>query len=85
MVKLHIKNASTSTLVAGSGECQIIDGSTFWNCDRREMSVTEFADRAGISRQAVVKMISGGRLQASMVGEQYIIPQEALVRYLRTS
>lgn len=49
---------------------------------RREISVTEFAHEARITRQAVVKMISSGRLKAQRVGEQYIIDSEELVRYL---
>jgi excisionase family DNA binding protein len=49
-----------------------------------EMSVTEFAKEARISRQAVVKMISGGRLRAKKVGEQYIIDSGELIRYLKT-
>ncbi len=47
------------------------------------MSVTEFASEAKISRQAVVKMISSGKVRAQKIGEQYIINSEELVRYLK--
>jgi len=54
------------------------------NDSRREMSVTEFAREARVTRQAVIKMITEGRLEAKKIGEQYIIQQEELVRYLQT-
>ena len=50
---------------------------------RRDMSVIEFADEAGVSRQAVIKMIATGRIQAEKVGERYIIAPEELAKYLR--
>ncbi|GEM_PF-1980868 len=49
---------------------------------RREMSVPEFAKEAGVTRQAVIKMIATGRVQADKVGERYIIAPEELAKYL---
>ncbi|MDO8662910.1 MAG: helix-turn-helix domain-containing protein [Candidatus Omnitrophota bacterium] len=47
------------------------------------LSVTQFAKEAGITQQAVRKMISERRLSAKMLGEQYTISREELVRYLQ--
>ena len=46
------------------------------------LSVTEFADEARITRQAVLKMIAENRLQANKIGEQHVISQDELDRYL---
>jgi len=46
------------------------------------MSVPEFAKEAGVTRQAVIKMIATGRVQADKVGERYIIAPEELAKYL---
>ena len=46
------------------------------------MSVKEFAAEACISRQAVLKMITTGRLQANKIGENYAITRGELNRYL---
>ncbi len=46
------------------------------------LSVTEFADEAGISTQAVRKMIAEGRLEAYKIGEQYAIQRDKLNQYL---
>lgn len=46
------------------------------------LSVTQFADEANISAQAVRKMIAEGRLEAHKIGEQYVIYRENLNEYL---
>jgi len=48
-----------------------------------ELSVSEFANEALITPQAVRKMISESRLTATKTGNQYIIPKEELIRYLQ--
>ncbi|MFA5411115.1 MAG: helix-turn-helix domain-containing protein [Candidatus Omnitrophota bacterium] len=47
------------------------------------LSVTQFAEEAGITPQAVRKMISERRLSAKKLGEQYAILREELDRYLQ--
>jgi excisionase family DNA binding protein len=44
----------------------------------RHLSVAQVADRLGITRQAVLKRIRGGRLAAEKVGRAYIVPADAL-------
>lgn len=46
------------------------------------LSVTQFANLCTITPQAVRKMISGMRLEAVKMGEQYMIPYSELNRYL---
>lgn len=46
------------------------------------LSVSEFAVLAGISRQAVLKMIAEKRVHADKVGEQHVISRNELDRYL---
>lgn len=46
------------------------------------LSVTQFSDEAGVSPQAVRKMISEDRIHAQKLGEQYVISREELNRYL---
>jgi hypothetical protein len=48
------------------------------------LSVTQFALEAGVTPQAVRKMIAEGRLKASKIGNQHSIPVGELVRYLQT-
>lgn len=47
------------------------------------ISVTEFSDKARITRQAVVKMINENRVRFGKIGEQYAIPKSELERYLQ--
>jgi excisionase family DNA binding protein len=42
------------------------------------MSVAQVADLLGITRQAVLKRIRAGRLGATKVGRNYIVPREAV-------
>lgn len=42
------------------------------------LSVAQAAERLGITRQAVLKRIRGGRLPATKVGRAYVIPARAL-------
>ncbi len=53
------------------------------NQDTDSFSVTQFAEKAGITPQAVRKMISERRLNAKKLGEQYMISFEELNRYLQ--
>lgn len=46
------------------------------------LSVTQFADEAKITPQAVRKMIAERRLNAEKIGEQYVISREKLTDYL---
>ena len=46
------------------------------------LSVSEFATEAGVTPQAVRKMIAEDRLSAERIGEQYVISREELSRYL---
>ena len=46
------------------------------------LSVTQFADEADITTQAVRKMIAEGRLEAHKIGEQHVIYREKLNEYL---
>lgn len=46
------------------------------------LSVSQFADEAQITPQAVRKMIAEGRLRASKIGEQHAISRDELDRYL---
>jgi len=46
------------------------------------LSVSQFAEEACVTPQAVRKMISETRLQAKKLGEQYIILRNELNRYL---
>ncbi len=83
-VKLCINGTEEGTASLNDVMNEIIDFRVDKNELRREISVTEFANEARISRQAVVKMISGGRLKAQKVGEQYTINSDELVRYLKS-
>jgi len=83
IVNLCIKSIEGSVTPLKNAVSHIIDFRLDKNELRREMSVTEFANEARISRQAVVKMISSGKVRAQMIGEQYIINAEELVRYLK--
>lgn len=47
------------------------------------LSVAQFASKAGITPQAVRKMISERRLKAKKIGEQYVVPHSELNRYLQ--
>jgi excisionase family DNA binding protein len=49
------------------------------------LSVAQVADRLGITRQAVLKRIRAGRLQATKVGRAYVVPVSALARAPRAS
>jgi len=42
------------------------------------VSVAQAAELLGITRQAVLKRIRAGRLQAAKVGRNYIVPREAI-------
>jgi uncharacterized protein len=42
------------------------------------MSVAQVAERLGITRQAVLKRIRGGRLPATKVGRAYVVPADAV-------
>jgi uncharacterized protein len=42
------------------------------------VSVAQAAERLGITRQAVLKRIRAGRLQATKVGRSYIVPRSEL-------
>jgi excisionase family DNA binding protein len=42
------------------------------------LSVAQVAERLGITRQAVLKRIRGGRLPAAKVGRAYVVPVGAL-------
>jgi excisionase family DNA binding protein len=46
------------------------------------ITVLEFANKAGISRQAVNKMIKQGRIKAELFGKTYLIDKQELVKYL---
>ena len=46
------------------------------------LSVSQFADEARITPQAVRKMIAEDRLRAQKVGEQHVISRDELNRYL---
>lgn len=46
--------------------------------ETRYLSVAEVADRLGITRQAVLKRIRSGRLQARKVGRAYVVADDAL-------
>ena len=46
--------------------------------DRGFLSVAQAAELLGITRQAVLKRIRTGRLSATKVGRNYVIPREAL-------
>lgn len=71
------------TITLNTTSSEIVDLRIYKHELRRDMSVTEFAKEARISRQAVVKMITGGRLRAQKIGEQYSIGPEELARYLQ--
>ena len=47
------------------------------------LTVTEFAEEARVTTQAVRKMISEERLEAAKMGNQYLIQKEELFRYLQ--
>lgn len=47
------------------------------------LTVTEFAEEARVTTQAVRKMISEERLKAAKMGNQYLIQKEELFRYLQ--
>jgi excisionase family DNA binding protein len=51
--------------------------------DKNTLTVTEFAEEARITPQAVRKMISKERLGAAKMGHQYLIQKEELFRYLQ--
>ena len=50
--------------------------------ERDLLSVSQFADEARITPQAVRKMIAEERLRAKKVGEQHVISRAELNRYL---
>lgn len=47
------------------------------------LSVSQFAEAAEITPQAVRKMISENRLKAERLGSQYVIKKDELTRYLQ--
>ncbi len=51
--------------------------------DKDTLTVTEFAEEARITPQAVRKMIGEERLEAAKMGNQYLIQKEELFRYLQ--
>ncbi len=51
--------------------------------DKGTLTVTEFAEEARITPQAVRKMISEERLEAAKMGHQYLIQKEELFKYLQ--
>lgn len=82
-VKPYLDSREENTNTVNITSSEIIDLRVYKHELRRDMSVTEFAREAKVSRQAVVKMITGGRLKAQKIGEQYIIGSEELSRYLQ--
>ena len=82
-VDLCLNGEGRDTVTVNNISSEIVDFRIYKHELVRDMSVTEFAREARISRQAVVKMITGGRLKAQKVGEQYIISPEELARYLQ--
>ena len=46
------------------------------------ITVIQFADKAGVTRQAVNKMISQGRIKAELFGKTYLIDKKQLDQYL---
>jgi excisionase family DNA binding protein len=44
----------------------------------------EFAKKAGVTRQAVNKMIKQKRIQAMLFGKTYLIDRQELSKYLAT-
>ena len=46
------------------------------------ITATAFAKKAGISRQAVNKMIRQGKIKAEMIARTYLIEKKDLVQYL---
>jgi len=46
------------------------------------VTVIQFADKAGITRQAVNKMIKQGRIKADLFGKTYLIEKQQLEQYL---
>lgn len=45
------------------------------------LSVTEAASELGITRQAVCQKIDAGEIEATMVGNQWVIHRDALAAY----
>jgi len=46
------------------------------------ITVTEFAKKAGITRQAVNKMVKTGRIKAELFARTYLIDKKHLDQYL---
>ena len=46
------------------------------------ITASEFAEKAGISRQAVNKMVKTGRIEATLIARTYLIDKKELAHYL---
>ena len=46
------------------------------------LTVIQFSKKAGVSRQAVNKMINQGRVKAELFGKTYLIDKRQLEQYL---
>lgn len=46
------------------------------------LTVIQFAEKAGVTRQAVNKMIKQGRVKAELFGKTYLIDKQQLEQYL---
>lgn len=71
------------TIISKGNKEALIDLSNLGDVNTsRALSVSMFAKKASVSPQAVRKMISEGRLKAQRIGEQYVIAEKELDRYL---
>ena len=89
---IQVKNFKITT---GNGALSVKEGETEYRSvlptssftaksSGKVLTVTQFADEAKISPQAVRKMIAEGRLMATKVGNQHTVPIAELHRYLKT-
>ncbi len=83
-VTLHFGNQADEITPLVDGEATVTIRRFQVSFEEREhlLSVTQFADEARITQQAVRKMIAEGRLCAKKVGEQHVISRDELNRYL---
>ncbi len=81
-IEIHTSNAITTGSMFATIKSVHFESS---DASVSVLSVSQFADAAGVTPQAVRKMISEGRLKAAKVGEQHVIAKAELNEYLATS
>lgn len=83
-VRVHFGSQADEVVPLVNGEATVVLHRFHVSVEAEEdlLSVSQFADEARITAQAVRKMIAEERLRAKKVGEQHVISRDELNRYL---